>query len=142
MSSPVETQQNGDGLSRQNPQRLAEIEMWRGDLRVLLRILQDSRTPRYASGLMFGVLLWGVLPIDPLPDAIPLGGIVDDAGVFLIVRAGVYRLIPDEIVDFHTEVVAEKSNIRFGPTRAVASIIVLQIVVIIAVLGGMTSIFF
>lgn len=128
------------GRVRRDPQRVAEMEQWRDDLRVLLRCLRDSRTPWYASALMFGVLVWGAIPVDPLPDMIPLAGIVDDATVFLIVRSAVYRVIPNEIVDFHTEVVAEKSRFQFGPTKVVGSLAVLQILVIIAIFGGFTSI--
>lgn len=135
-SQSVET----SGQVRRDPQRVAEMEQWQDDLRVLLRCLQDSRTPWYASVLMLGVLAWGAVPVDPLPDMIPLAGIVDDATVFLIVRSAVYRVIPNEVIDFHTEVVAEKSRFQFGPSRAVGSIAVLQIIVIVAVFGGLVSI--
>lgn len=131
--------ENSDSAS-ENPERLADIEVWRGDLRVLLRILQDSRTPRYASALMIGVLLWGAMPVDPLPDAIPLAGIIDDATVFLIVRAGIYRLVPNEIIEHHAEVVSKKSKFRFGPVRAVASIAIIQVVLVVGVLGAVTSV--
>ncbi|WP_191965528.1 MULTISPECIES: YkvA family protein [Haloferax] len=123
-------------------QRLAQIEMWRGDLRVLLRVLQDSRTPWYASALMAGVLLWGLLPVDPLPDIVPLAGIIDDAGVFLIIRAAIYRLVPNEIVDQHAEVIANTKKHRFGPAKAVASIAVLQVVLIVVVLGAFGAMVF
>jgi len=89
---------------------------------------------------MLGVLIWGAIPVDPLPDAIPLVGIIDDATVFLIVRAAVYQVIPDDVVEFHTEVVEEKSRFRFGPVKAVGSIAIIQILVIAVILGGAASI--
>ncbi|WP_276246168.1 YkvA family protein [Haladaptatus sp. YSMS36] len=138
MTSQVEPTLHGKAAQsvRTNPKRLAEIELWRTDLRVLLRVLQDSRTPWYASALMFCVLLWGAMPVDPLPDVIPLAGIADDVTVFLIIRSAVYRMIPDEIIDYHTEIVAESKRIRFGPARAVASIVVVQILLIFVALGA------
>lgn len=123
---------------REQIQRLAQIEMWRGDLRVL----QDSRTPWYASALMAGVLLWGLLPVDPLPDIVPLAGIIDDSGVFLIIRAAIYRLVPNEIVDQHAEVIANTKKHRVGPAKAVASIAVLQVVLIVVVLGAFGTLIF
>jgi hypothetical protein len=89
---------------------------------------------------MLGVLLWGAMPVDPLPDAIPLAGIADDATVFLIVRAAVYRLIPDDIIDYHAEVVSEKSRFQFGPMKAIGAVVLLQIVVVVALLGAAGSI--
>jgi hypothetical protein len=91
---------------------------------------------------MLGVLAWGAIPVDPLPDVIPLVGIVDDAGVFLIVRAAVYGIIPDEVIDFHTEVVSAKSQFQFGPMKAVGSLAIIQILLIVILVGGFTSIIF
>lgn len=126
--------------TNQDPKRVAEKEQWRNDLRVLLRCLQDSRSPWYASALMLGVLAWGVMPVDPIPDAIPLAGIVDDATVFLIIRSAVYGLIPEEVIDFHTNVVEEKSRFRFGPAKAVGSVAVIQLLVVVVLLGGFATI--
>lgn len=134
--------EEGESQVRRDPQRVAEMEQWRDDLRVLLRCLRDSRTPWYASALMLGVLVWGAIPVDPLPDVIPLAGIVDDATVFMIVRAGVYRVIPNEVVNFHAEVVAEKSRFHVGPMKAVGSVAVVQILVIMVILGGAASLAF
>lgn len=89
---------------------------------------------------MLGVLGWGAIPVDPLPDMIPLVGIVDDATVFLIVRSAVYSLFPDEVVEFHTDVVKEKSRFRLGPARAVGGIAVVQVFVVVALLGTVATI--
>lgn len=89
---------------------------------------------------MLGVLAWGAIPVDPLPDMIPLVGIVDDAMIFLIVRSAVYRLVPDEIVDFHTNVVREKSRFRLGPARAVGGIVITQVCVVLALLGTVATV--
>lgn len=142
MASEGVASRGGEGESepQQDPKRVAEMEQWRDDLRVLIRCLRDSQTPWYASALMLGVLAWGAIPVDPLPDFIPLAGIVDDATVFLIVRMGVYSVIPNEVVEFHTEVVAEKSRFKLGPMKVVASIAVLQILVMGAILAGVTSV--
>lgn len=126
--------------SRKDPKRVAEIEMWRDDLRVLIRILQDKETPRHAALLMAGVLLWGLIPIDPVPDYIPLVGIIDDATVFLIVRAGVYRTISEDVIDYHTEIVKEKSRFRFDHKRAIGSIAVIQVIVVLLVFGTATAV--
>lgn len=41
-------------------------------------------TPLKAKGLLLGGLLYGILPIDLIPDILPLIGITDDATVILL----------------------------------------------------------
>ena len=51
---------------------------------VVFKAIFDRRTPLLAKGLLLGSLLYGILPIDLIPDILPLFGIADDASVILI----------------------------------------------------------
>jgi uncharacterized membrane protein YkvA (DUF1232 family) len=54
-------------------------------LRLLWLAFFDSSTPVYAKLLVVGGLVYGVSPLDLIPDFIPLLGQTDDLGVLLIV---------------------------------------------------------
>ena len=51
--------------------------------RIAFQAAFDRRTPLSAKAILWGGLLYGVLPIDLIPDLLPLLGIADDAVVIL-----------------------------------------------------------
>src|SRR5436189_1854111 len=53
-------------------------------------------TPAWAKGVMFGALGYFILPLDLIPDAIPLLGYADDLGVLLAAAATVAAHVTDE----------------------------------------------
>ncbi len=55
----------------------------------------DRRTPLSAKGILLGGLLYGILPLDLIPDLLPLLGIADDAVVLLTVIFAFLHLTKD-----------------------------------------------
>jgi uncharacterized membrane protein YkvA (DUF1232 family) len=78
------------------------------ELAVYRGVLSDSRTPLAAKVLLAAAIGYFVLPIDLIPDVIPVLGQLDD---LLIVPGLVWlalRLVPHEVVDeWRAKVAAE-----------------------------------
>jgi uncharacterized membrane protein YkvA (DUF1232 family) len=54
---------------------------------------RDADTPRSAKALMMAALAYFVLPVDAIPDVLPVIGFTDDAAVFAAVIAMVGRYL-------------------------------------------------
>ncbi|GIU92893.1 MAG: hypothetical protein KatS3mg011_1799 [Acidimicrobiia bacterium] len=70
-------------------------------IKLLTRLLKDPRVPRRTKVVVGAILAYLVVPIDLIPDALPVVGQIDD--LFLVVYA-VHRLIEaagDEVVLEH-----------------------------------------
>lgn len=57
------------------------------NLRSLGRYLTDTRVPRWRRWLVLGGVFYAVLPIDLIPDVLPVVGWLDDLGVLAAVCA-------------------------------------------------------
>ena len=53
-------------------------------IQVFLRTLFNHKTPLHAKIIVWAGLLYGISPIDALPDILPLIGFTDDAVVIVI----------------------------------------------------------
>jgi len=124
--------------------RHGHIEQFRGDMRVLYRVIRDDQTPIYVPLLMIGVVGYALSPIDAIPDLIPIGGIVDEAVVFYMARAFVYRVVPERHIEQHASDVADSGSSPFGMKKAYAAVAIIQLVfigVLLVVIGrGLFSI--
>lgn len=118
-------------VSGDSPRRVADLNVAKSDLRVLLRVLRDSRTQWYVPVLMLGVVVWGLSPIDALPDVFPVLGVLDDVIVFALCRAAVYRVVPDEYVEEHATAVAQDGSRRFTLRHFVGGIVIFQLSVLL-----------
>jgi hypothetical protein len=67
----------------------------------LWRISNDSRTPRRAKLWLLGLALYVLSPIDPIPDFIPVIGLLDEIILVPLVLRHVRRMIPDEVWNEH-----------------------------------------
>lgn len=67
-------------------------------LGVLALALRDPRTPRLARLLAVAVLAYALSPLDLIPDAIPVVGLLDDLLLVPLGIALVLRLLPPEVV--------------------------------------------
>lgn len=60
-----------------------KLSFWQ-KTRIAAAALSHKRTPLSAKAFIVGGLFYGILPIDFIPDILPLLGLTDDAGVVLI----------------------------------------------------------
>ena len=51
------------------------------EILTLIELLKAKETPVWVKGMIAGALAYAVLPIDLIPDFLPLAGLTDDAGV-------------------------------------------------------------
>ena len=122
----------GSEVEDEPPRRVADLETAKADLRVLLAVLRDGRTQWYVPLIMLVVVVWGLSPVDPVSDLIPILGIGDDYIAFLIGRAAVYRFVPDRYIRDHAQSVSESKRFRFTGKHVVGGLILLQIIFIAA----------
>jgi uncharacterized membrane protein YkvA (DUF1232 family) len=60
-------------------------------LRLLWQAFFDPRVPFVAKALLVGGLVYGISPLDVVPDFIPILGQLDDVGVLVAVFLFFYR---------------------------------------------------
>ena len=108
------------------------LRLWarrlKDDLVAVALAARDPRTPRSARLLAVVVVAYALSPIDLIPDAIPILGLVDDLvlvpfGLWLVIR-----LIPASVLDEHRR--AAEGAGRLPHSRiAAASVVALWIAV-------------
>jgi len=74
---------------------------WRAKAALLWRLLKDRRVPWWAKALLPALLLYLALPVDLIPDFIPVLGHLDDLLVVLLVVAVLLRAVPPEATEEH-----------------------------------------
>lgn len=67
-------------------------------LRYYLLILLDRQTPWYAKLLLAAGLVYILVPVDFLPDTIPIIGWLDDLAIASFIVALALRLVPQEVM--------------------------------------------
>ena len=97
-------------------------ETLRSSLPLLWGLLRSREVPRWkkVAGIA-APLLYVLVPVDVLPDVIPLAGRVDDAGVWLGALLLLARSVPTGVVE---RTLAGRR--RFGPRRARAVALALR----------------
>lgn len=96
--------------------------------RLVWRLLNDYRVPTWIKiGIPVVVLLYFVMPLDFIPDFIPVLGQLDDIGIVLLGMSIIIRLAPQHVVDEHraalgydADAPAASSNKAGQPTRKVS----------------------
>ena len=68
------------------------------DFQVYQLALKDPRTPRLAKILLGVAVGYAVLPIDLIPDFLPVIGHIDDAIIIPMRIRIALKLIPDEVI--------------------------------------------
>jgi uncharacterized membrane protein YkvA (DUF1232 family) len=74
---------------------------WRAKAALLWRLLKDRRVPWWAKALLLALLLYLAMPVDLIPDFIPVLGHLDDLLVVLLVVAVLLRAVPPEATEEH-----------------------------------------
>ena len=71
---------------------------------------QSERTPAWAKSVVYGALVYFVLPIDAIPDLVPGVGYTDDLGALTAAVATVVSFIDDDV----KRRASEKMKMWFG----------------------------
>lgn len=58
---------------------------------------QDAKTPTWAKTTIYGALAYFILPIDAIPDVIPVAGFTDDLGALAAALATVSAHVTEDI---------------------------------------------
>ncbi len=75
----------------------AFFNIFRRDIVTMLIAIKNPRTPLKLKGILALAVIYLVSPVDFLPDAIPLAGIVDDMVVVPAAVYGVMNLLPASV---------------------------------------------
>jgi uncharacterized membrane protein YkvA (DUF1232 family) len=78
------------------------------DARVAWRLLREPAVPSTLKALALLPVAYVLLPLDAVPDLIPLVGQADDLGVLLVALEAFLRLCPPGVVAHHREAVARR----------------------------------
>jgi len=71
----------------------------RAKLSLVGRLLRDSRVPWWAKALLPALALYLAMPLDVIPDFIPVLGYVDDLLVLLLVATLLFRGVPRAVIE-------------------------------------------
>jgi len=69
--------------------------------RLLWRVVRDERVPRLVRGGLVGVAAYLALPVDVVPDWIPVLGQLDDVVVLTLGVRTLLRRVPEPILSEH-----------------------------------------
>lgn len=107
------------------------LESWRRRARklktesyALYLAYKDPRVPWYAKVLAALVVGYVFSPIDPIPDFIPVVGLLDEMVVIPIGVAMVLRMIPPEVM---AECRERAAKMEGEPTNRVAAVVVVAV---------------
>lgn len=79
-------------------------------LRLVWRLLFDSRVPVFPKLIILGAAIYVISPIDLIPDVILGLGQLDDIGIVLLAIGLFVELCPRAIVEEHRRAIAEQAG--------------------------------
>ena len=74
---------------------------WRRKLALVRLLLKDRRVPTRAKVVLPALILYLALPVDLIPDFIPVVGHLDDLLLVALVTVVLLRAIPSEVIEEH-----------------------------------------
>ena len=70
-------------------------------VKLVARLSRDPRVPVRAKRVAAGLAVYAVIPLDLIPDVIPVVGLVDDLLAVVVALAVLIEAAPDEVVAEH-----------------------------------------
>jgi uncharacterized membrane protein YkvA (DUF1232 family) len=90
----------------------------RRKLSLVGRLLRDKRVPWWAKALLPALALYLAIPLDVIPDFVPVIGYLDDVAVLLLVTTLLFRTVPRPVIEENVEAVeSEVRGQATTPTR-------------------------
>jgi len=72
-------------------------------LKLLYRLLKDSRVPAAEKALLVGAIVYVISPLDFIPDVIPFVGQIDDLYLIALVIIRMLSRTSDDVIEQHWE---------------------------------------
>lgn len=94
------------------------------EIYTLVRVAFDRRTPRRVTAVVILTAVYVLVPIDLFSDVIPVVGWSDDLFLSVIARHGVYRFVPESVVEEHRTAARSHMLVAVVVTLAVGAAIV------------------
>src|SRR5205085_309823 len=88
------------------PENIGMLKSVVNHVRLVGRLLKDTRVPTYLKVLPFAPILYFLFPLDVIPDLIPVIGQMDDLGVLMVALQAFVMLVPQYVVDEHRDDIA------------------------------------
>ncbi len=79
-------------------------------LRLVYRLLRDPRVPLFTKVIPFASLVYVILPVDFVPDVIPVLGQLDDLGVVLLAIETFIFMAPQNVVQEHRNAIEHETK--------------------------------
>src|SRR3972149_11637031 len=89
-----------DGEARALAKRIGRLP-WRDKARLAWRLFRDRRVPIWLRVVIPALVLYLALPIDVIPDFIPVLGHLDDVLVVVLAVGALVRFTPRAVLDEH-----------------------------------------
>jgi uncharacterized membrane protein YkvA (DUF1232 family) len=89
-----------DGEARALAKRIGRLP-WRAKARLAWALLRDQRVPVWLRAVIPALVLYLALPIDIIPDFIPVLGHLDDVLVVLLAVGALVRFTPRQVFQEH-----------------------------------------
>jgi uncharacterized membrane protein YkvA (DUF1232 family) len=89
--------------------------------RLTIRLLREPGVPLIVKALPLVAILYVVLPLDFVPDVLPIVGQLDDLGVIVIALDAFVRLCPSRAVEFHRRAMTGRR--KYSPMPSTGDVI-------------------
>jgi uncharacterized membrane protein YkvA (DUF1232 family) len=83
---------------------------WRAKAALLWRLLKDRRVPWWAKALLPALVVYLAMPLDLIPDFIPVIGYLDDLLVMLLVVSVLLSAVPAVVTEEHLSSLERKEG--------------------------------
>ena len=74
---------------------------WRAKVRLAWALLRDRRVPLWVRAVIPALMVYLAMPIDLIPDFIPVLGHLDDLAVVMVAGGVLLRFTPPQIIEEH-----------------------------------------